>query len=218
MAKLFIYIFCVFAFPFFFATNHCSAQVVSEESFLQNRITFILRDTDEELLLRVLSRRANIPIGFYQLHGVGEEGKRKVITVDIKMGTVSSVLDTFVNEDPRYKWSYIDGVINIVPKIQETLLNTSIKTVDLSDIKLDDAEFAILSLPEVKAALADRGVSATKVAIKYGAVKEHPAFSLTMEQTTLRSILNEILRSGYGDYWTIEQYGSNFEYISLSFS
>lgn len=217
MYKLITYfVFCLSLFLLTCYNCYSQGENINAENFLENRINITFNNDDEELFLKTFARRASVPLGFYQLNG--KDGERKKISVSVKQETIRNILDKFIESDPRYKWEVVDGVINIIPKEQPSLLKVSVSKVDFVNIKLEDAEFAILELPEVRLALSELNISASKISINNDSVSNKSLFSLRLESTNIQQILNEILRNKYGYYWTVEQYGKNFEYIEVRLS
>ena len=183
---------------------------------LQRRITIVVNDIDEELFLSTISRRTKVPLGFLQIRGAsGDPGNRKK-SIAVRNGTVEQVLDRFVGEDPRYKWVMIDGVVNVLPTDDADIIKVLVSRVDLRDAAPEEAEFSILDLPDVRASLKNAGLSQTEMRTSFGAVQERSRFSLSAESVTLQEILNQVVRSNFVGYWSLQFSGPNFEYVRLS--
>ena len=77
-------------------------------------------DLTDATLLLALSRLAveyRVPVGFEQAMDSRDNLNRHI---HLQSGTLKTVLDSLVAQEPRYKWELRDGVINITPALEGT--------------------------------------------------------------------------------------------------
>jgi hypothetical protein len=181
---------------------------------LDKKVTLVLNHFDEELVLRTLAMRAKVAIGFEAICKNTGTKEARTININVKKGTVRDVLDAFIKENPRYRWELVNGIINVLPReSQDSILEIMVHNFNLSNMNVDELSLAIADLPEISAKLNKMKVSPAKVLVDTGEPKETPRFSITLQDLTLREILNELLRKGHSNYWAVERYGTNNEYI-----
>src|ERR1700704_5107363 len=68
-------------------------------------------------LLLALSKLAveyRVPIGFEHAMDSRDDPNRQI---HVQRGTLKSILDSLVAQEPRYKWELRDGVINVTPVV-----------------------------------------------------------------------------------------------------
>ncbi len=192
-----------------------SGQTVSSKP--QNRqsvVTIVLNDVEQIDVLETLSEKAKVPLGFYPLRL--KTGTRATkVSVRVVNGTISDVLNQFIKLDPRYKWKWFDGVINVFPKDLANLLETRLKNVDIRDQEFFDFGFNFVNLPEMAEDLRTIGLKPAPVVTYFGGSDQSRRVTLVLECTTFRDALNSILRSSQASFWTIDYTGREFEYIRV---
>ena len=126
--------------------------------------------------------------------------------------SLKEILDSIVKQEPLYRWDLVDGVINLVPirnrdPFFESLLNTAISNYDPGKwtIKFQLRD-AIGSTPEVKKLLESKNVELARYRdyASYPSIytpKEPP--DLRMSNTTVRGILNRIIKVSEHKSWAI---------------
>lgn len=197
----------------------------SESALLGRSIgCFEIKKANVHVALSTLSASFGIPIGVEVAKG-GNTGPE--IQLSIRNGTLRQVLNAVMEQDGRYEWRLNDGVINVMPKsdhdpLLQTLLDTRIRTFSTKE-KTDTffLRLAIVDLPEVKATLSEAGVRPRISAYTNADIAGlGTRFTLTMSDTTLRNLLNEIVRKETSEakYWVVNRFRDGGEYFILNFA
>jgi hypothetical protein len=143
------------------------------------------------------------------------------ISVNIRGGTMRDVLEAVLRQDPRYEWRVVDGVI---PKAGRDELLVSLLDTPVRDFSIAEGtgrkviQNRMVNLPEVRAKLkAGRVTPAFFVVSNLNVYPLGAKFSLTMRDTTLRGLLNRIMRNITARFWALRRDGVNGESIILNF-
>ena len=190
------------------ATSGLSRPQNADERFLSRKIELHLKDATLMHVLSTLAVIHRVPIGIE--YSLADQNEPKLL-VDSKDNSLKEILDSIVKQEPLYRWQLSDGVINFVPvrdrdPFFETLVNTSVSKYDPGrwTIKFQLRD-AIGKTPEVKKLLE----SNNKVLAKYEDYFYYPSIytkkrvDLSASNTTVRGILNQIVRMSEHKSWSI---------------
>ena len=172
-------------------------------------------DLVDTTLLGALGRLAidhRVPIGFERAVDSTVNLNRHI---HLQTGTLKTVLDSLVAQEPRYKWELRDGVINITPiaardEFLARFLETKIAqfeppTGTTDKFKLRDA---VLDLPEVRKLLATSGVTVKPYDYPYRrSIYTDDNVNSSMSNTDVRGVLNNIARRTEHKIWSLERVG-----------
>jgi hypothetical protein len=178
-------------------------------------------DLVDTTLLGALGRLAidhRVPIGFERTVDSRENFNRHVY---LQSGTLKTVLDSLITQEPRYKWELRDGVINITPitardEFLAQFLETKVAkfeppTGTTDKFKLRDG---VLALPEVRRLLESRGVTVKPYDYPYRrSIYSDDNVNLTMTNTDVRGVLNNIARRTEHKLWSLERVGPRNELL-----
>jgi hypothetical protein len=180
----------------------------SGEGLVNQRIELHMRDATLMHVLSTLSVTHRVPIGF---EGSAADQNEAKLVVESANGSLKEILDSIVQQEPLYRWEVVDGVVNFVPtrdrdSFIETLLSTPVSNYDPGKwtIKFQLRD-AIGNTPEVKQLLE----SNKKSLAKYQDYVYHPSIytkddvDLRVSNTTVRGILNRIVRISEHKSWSI---------------
>ena len=163
-----------------------------------------------------LSTTYAIPIGF---EGIPEDPENEV-TVAVLGGTVRGVLDKLIAADPRYEWRVgPEGVIDIFPKSRENSpLDATVFQYRVERVGRQQALNYLLGRPEVASALTGLGVTVRTpvTADSYQTSGSIPAFSVALEEVSMRAALNAITRASGSLFWAATLYGQSLQYLSIT--
>lgn len=172
----------------------------------------------------VLSNAAktfDVPVGF---EGAREPDAGPRVSVAIRGGTMRDVLDAVIRQDPRYEWRVVDGVINVFPKTSRDDLLASLLATPVREFSIAGGtgrkviQMRITDLPEVKAKLEAARVTPTYFAVSnLDVIPVGAKFSLTMTDTTVRGLLNRIVRDSTAKFWVLRRDGVSGEDLILNF-
>jgi hypothetical protein len=156
MKQAFVLAFILFC-PTIGARSVCGAGHGSLDSTTASLDRIINSDLSEGTVLLALSTLAvdfRVPIGFEQHMDSWDKVNRGI---HLRSGTLKSILDSLVAQEPSYKWELRDGVINVTPVVGrdqflaqflETRVARYVSPAGTTDkFKLRDA---VLDLPEVR--------------------------------------------------------------------
>lgn len=167
--------------------------------------------------------RANLEIEVERIF----TAEKHPITLDIRNGKLSEVLDRIVDQMANYRWEINDGVVNIFPirgrdKRFEELLETKIETFNLAAGKtVNDITFRILIMKEFKAWLSKNDLrfnpartgSSILLKAQYGRTLET---ELKFSELNFRELLNKITKAKKGGWILKRQSVSNDkEYVYI---
>lgn len=179
-----------------------------------------LAATDEPIdqILGGLAKDFNVPIGLEKVASAISCSSADVkISLKIEGGTVRDVLDAVVQADPRYRWEEAGGVINVLPKEEKSLvLETPVSSFQIDEATWTDTRQVIRELPEIKSKLKENGLTERSAILVTGSGDNNlPRFSFKLRNTTLRGILNEILKVKGYSFWVLSRYGDRNQYLSI---
>lgn len=182
---------------------------------------FRIEDGSVGWVLSNAARRFEVPVGF---EGARDPDAGPQVSVDIRGGTLRDVLDAVVRQDPRYEWRVVDGVINVFPKAGRDELLVSLLATPVREFSIAEGtgrkviQMRITDLPEIKAKLEAAHVTPTYFVVSNLDVNPVGAkFSLTMTDTTVRGLLNRIVRDSTAKFWVLRRDGVNGEDLILNF-
>src|SRR5215213_2560201 len=166
--------------------------------------------------LSILAVTHRIPIGFELSINAEDNINRQI---HLKSGTLKSILDSLVAQEPRYKWELRDGVINITPKVGrdpflahflDTRVGRFVPPPGTTDkFKLRDA---VLNLPEVLQLLETSAVSVRPYDYPYrGSIYSTDDVNLEISDTNVRGVLNHMAKQTEHKMWSLERVGEKKE-------
>ncbi len=174
---------------------------------LEKPVDLDLKKSSLALVLGHLSVHQDIPIGFVAR---SEEKYELLLNVKVHGAPLKEVLDLIVKQEPRYIWEIRDGVVNITPvgrtdEFFERLLTTRIKRFAPrpGSTKYEVKE-AVLDLPEVKALLNEKGITASKLMAFHRPSIYANSVDLSCSDTDLLTILNKIARESEFNFWSLD--------------
>lgn len=157
-------------------------------------------------MTRHLVDRSRLPMGFEEKPDEQRRCERPNPCVrrdySLRDLTLRRALNLLVQNDPDYKWTTSDGVINFIPS-EGSLLDIRISSFVVSDVDIfaaAEALTAAIPQPEFRQAL----LESNRRRVYYG--KYAPRLNINMVNPTLRECLNELVRQdGFTDwhvhYW-----------------
>ena len=142
---------------------------------------------------------------------------RDAFTLNLSADTVAQIMDELVSQKPKYKWKLVDGIYDIYPKEStDSVTEVKIKAFHISNENFQVVSHKLVDIPEIKEWLAKNGVKRREFQIGSGGETES-RISLNLSQTTLRSVLNQIVGKDGRTYWVVVRYGDKLEYVSIAF-
>jgi hypothetical protein len=151
--------------------------------------------------------------------------KSKDLTVQLRNGRLADVLNLVVKEKPSYVWEATRGIVRVFPKEEfrdpflETLLAARISqfTVGKATAKLNFRE-ALTRRSELKELLGSYGVRTSNEASHRRDIEPFGGdFSLNLENVSVRSILDKVIKDSRTKYWFIYRDGEHREYLIINF-
>ena len=176
------------------------------------------------LLLSKIAYLYSVPISL-EVAIDDELSKSKHLKIQIKTGTLANVLDSIVRQKRSYTWEVSEHTIRIFPKSQfrdpllAVLLDLRIAHLATSKpiVKFTFRQ-QLTQQPELKRLLESYGVTASIEAFSgYYFRPFGRDFSLDLENVSVRSILDYVIKNSETKYWFINRYGKNREYLLINF-
>jgi hypothetical protein len=215
-----VFLFCCLIAPNSY--SYLRSRGDSGDGILTKRLELHLRKESLILVLGTLSVDHRVPIGIEYSSADKNEAK---ISIDVEHATLRQVLDSIVQQEPVYRWEIVDGVINFVPTRErdpffEALLSTPVAHFDPGKWTVIFAvRDAIGDIPEVKRLLN----SQHKTVAKYSDYAMYPSIytkkdvDLKVSNTTVRGVLNRIIRDSDHKGWSIGWQAGDKNVVSLRF-
>ncbi len=138
----------------------------------------------------------------------------EVIKFEARDVTFHQLLDAIVFAEPRYRWREVNGAIEFYPAAGvRPVLDTVIKGFELKDGRFDSATEGLINLPEVQYRIGAMALTRREVAPRFP--RAGAAFSLRLEQVTLRQAMHEIAKKSEVYFWLYYQSGDQERFFSL---
>ncbi|MEM4282842.1 MAG: hypothetical protein QXN89_04190 [Candidatus Woesearchaeota archaeon] len=193
----------------------------SETELLNRKITIQVSQATFVYALAKLAGEYEIPIGLEKAATHKDERK---IDLDFKETNLKEVLDSIVKQEPAYRWELTDGVINFIPakdrhEFLAILLDTSInKYAPAEDSDRFDLRNRILELPEVRNLMTSQGIRVYMFSDEYSIFRRISGRkNLSAFNTTVRGILNKVIRESEYKTWLVELTGRDMKELLISF-
>jgi hypothetical protein len=186
-------------------------QPAKDTPLLQRTVSVGMVDVYASQVLEFLAEKYRIPAG---IEIVSSRRTKKVpdkkITIMLHQSPLETVLDTIVQADPSYRWEVNGGVVNLLPKDKDdSLVNIEVKSFQINNLSRLEAKRAIGDLPEVVSKLKSLGLEPAAISLWPGRDKrDRLRLSLSLRNTTLRDILNEIAKKT--NFWAASVFGDIF--------
>jgi hypothetical protein len=185
---------------------------------LDRSIDIELSETTLMFALDTLAIEYRIPIGWELATDSRDNINRKI---RLRRGTLKSILNSLVAQEPRYKWELSDGVINITPVVNrdeflaqflETGVARYVPPAGTTDkFKLRDA---VLDLPEVRRLLEQSAVTVQPYNYPYArSIYSTDKVEVAISNTDVRGVLNHIAKQTEHKIWSLERVGENKELL-----
>lgn len=204
-------LFVLSAVAFGLALVSSGRPALAQAGILEKRIpTYSVAGADMHIALERLANNEKLPIGF---EAITEKIDSTVRTFEINKenATVREIVTAIVASDPRYQWKEEDGVINVFPvRQQETILDVRLLEFEVSKLHRMDALNALVNHATVKAKTKHLGIIMNN-SMEYQPDYEHlRRLTFSLHNTTVRQVLNKIIKDGDGYYWLFQIYGSRY--------
>jgi hypothetical protein len=138
--------------------------------------------------------------------------------LDVKQGTpVRDAMDSFVAENPRYRWVEDTNVVNVMSTIEFPLLSTKIPSFELDTTDKTTARavlLGLLNLPQVRQRAAELNL---KFALQQGwseayyPQKSPRPIRLSLHDVSLQEAFNSVVRVYGNEIWIYEERQCNGE-------
>lgn len=188
-----------------------------KNELLEQKVSaFQVADAPASMVLQRLATKYGVPIGIEATPD--KSGATTRITVKVEDGTVQDILNAVTKADSDYNWLKTDSVINVFPKhAADPLLETAVARYEVKNVNTEQAIRNLQGSPEVRQQLDKIGVKErTLQTLTSEPLNKQQQFSITLENSTVRNILNEIMKASGSHYWIFFRYGTNNEYFSLT--
>lgn len=164
------------------------------------------------LLLSKIARQYSVPISL-EVAADDDLLNSNHLYVEVKKGKLADVLDNIVKQKPTYIWEVSDGTIRVFPKgeFRDPLLQTLLETkISYFVIPKATAKFtfrrALSEHAELKNLLVSYGVRPSNEAFsRYDVEPFGRDFSLDLKNSTVRSILDFVIKNSQTRYWFIRR-------------
>jgi hypothetical protein len=180
----------------------------SEDPLLSRKIELRLKGATLMHVLSTLAVIHRVPIGIE--YSLADQNQPKLF-LESEHDSLRQVLDSIIKQEPLYQWEVSNGVINFVP-IRErdpffkTLVHTTVLKYDPGKwtIKFQLRD-AIGNTPEVKRLLESNNKTLARYEdyLSYPSIYTQKNVDVSASNTTVREILNQIVRISEHKSWSI---------------
>jgi hypothetical protein len=211
----------VLSSPYLFAQDICSAPPTVAAALKQEHsrqcesgpcILQWIDETSVSWAFQELLLNSELPGGIAELPDFSEKSKYKFKPLTLKL---EDLLNALVYAEPKYRWSESGGVLNLAPDEDLPLLNTVIAEFNVKDATVIEIVEALKANTEFKDATRrlNFGPRIRKDDDGYGFIMgasgkpPTPAkkVSIRMQHSTVRQILNEVVRQEGLGIWSYRQ-------------
>jgi hypothetical protein len=171
-------------------------------------------DDVAQLLFRV-SEKFGVPIGI-ELSG---QQPAQNISVRVSHGTVMDLVNGIVGQASGLEWAELNGVVNVMPRERpNSVLDLKVAHFHVRDASVADVRDAVAAIPEVKAWLAQSGVSERSFVSPdpTAQINGQPRVSLDLNGVSVREIMNTIVKAPGLHVWSFVRYGKDRQYLSIA--
>ena len=186
-----------------------SAQEPAKNRATPQKLRIVSFQGDLRGLLGSLAETDGVVIGF-------ETDPQSPLLVKVEARDVNfhQLLDVIVLNHPQYRWRNVDDSIEFSPVSGGCpMLDTVISNFEVKDVNFSEATDILFNLPEVRGSLA--AMALTRNEEGYRPRTPGVAFSLRLEQVTVRRALHEIARKSGTNFWSFRQFGDKERFFSL---
>jgi hypothetical protein len=170
------------------------------------------------LALSLLGVEHRVPIGFEEAMDSDDRINRHI---HLRTGTLKSILDSLVAQEPTYKWELRDGVINITPVVgRDPLLAQFLErhvarfapSASITDkFELRDR---VLNLPEVRQFLKTNSIAVRGYDYSYSqSIYSTNTVDVVISDTDVRGVLNHIAKQTEHKMWSLKRVGDKRELL-----
>lgn len=209
-------------------TTSVSAQQDSQSQIESNLLNLRIDNLRLEaqnihLALSQLSEKTSIPIGL-EVSLKDDLSIRKQYRIRIDHGTLVDVLEAIVKQDPDYRWSIREGVVNIFPQeccrdpfLQE-ILSAGVERFSIKKglgklgfrLKLS-ADPAVKTLLDRYRVLADNQSFLSRDLTPLGR-----NYELEVRKVSVVELLNRVVRESQTKYWIMQRYGKDRQFFVVN--
>jgi len=184
---------------------------------LQQRVAIQISKNKSHQALWKLASQYGVPIGVEVPLSEKPGEAADECCSQVVDGNVEQALNAFVALNPTYRWGQTDGVINVSPQVdKEPLLDVVIRDFTVRDATAEEIVAAITHAPEVATRLAEMSLTLDRTtALPEVPQRERPKFSVELHNTSVRGILNHIIRTTTKKYWIVYRSGDNFQFVAM---
>jgi hypothetical protein len=181
-----------------------------------------LRVENETLItcLATLAVEHRVPIGFEV--AINQDDTTR-ISLHVKSEPLKNILDLICQQDPAYRWEVRDGVINVRPtqstdqflsRLLDTHVNNFAPQKGLNKFGLRNA---VADLPEVKDFLDVNDATVFRLEYPtYASVYSNGDVDLSISNSSVRGILNKIIRDSEHKLWIVKRRGEKRLTVQIS--
>ena len=179
-----------------------------QDPLLDQKVELHLRKVTFMQVLGTLAVDRRIPTG---IEYSPQDQNDEKMTLETDGSSLREILDSIVKQEPLYRWEVVDGVINFVPVSDrdpffEALLSTKVANYEPGKwtVKFELRD-AIEKTPEVKKLLDSKHVELAKYRDynSYPSIYTERDVDLRMSNTTVRGILNRIVKVSEHKRWSL---------------
>lgn len=199
-----------------FLASACFAQTCAT-SRQTRRVSLQITNRSIGDALSILATKAGVSIGFVEISTVREPSRR--VSAKLVCATLEEALAQLLGQNQDYYWEIEDTIVKVWPRDSNLTVNqiadTRIQRLELSYVRLSELGMTIFDDVGVKEKLNSLGKKASG-GVKYsGPTRDDPKIKTTIENETIRSVLNRLLSEGYATFWKLELDGPEDEFVQI---
>jgi hypothetical protein len=198
-----------------FSTLTAAAQ--DSKKALQQRVSIHISKNKSHQVLWKLASQYGVPIGVEVPIGEKQGETDDDCCSQVVDGYVEQALNAFIDLNPSYKWAQTDGVVNVSPKIgNDPLLDIVIRDFKAQEASAEQIVAAIAKAPEVAKRMAEMSLELDGTTpLPQLPQSQRATFSVELHNTSVREILNHMIRTTSKKYWIVYRSGDEFQFIAI---
>lgn len=170
--------------------------------------------------LQEISHEYKIAIGFVPLFPI-DIPTADAQRVTLKEKSLRDVLDFLMDANPKYRWRLENDVILVEPNIQQDaygFLDLSVPQFEAKNETASEIKVKIAQDSGVARYLQKEGAEIKELAFLPGGDERADKLSFVLTKTTIRHILDEVVRQGTRKFWTLGRWGDENRFIWIIIS
>jgi hypothetical protein len=180
--------------------------------------SFEVTDSSLSIVLQRVATKYHLSVAFEALPSNNQPPD--TFSLNVQESTVHVLLDSIILNNPGYKWTQSNQIIEVYPTAGKAqLMRKVLNNFRVNQTIVDEAVDMLFNSPEIQSELKNAHLLRSEI-------RSFPAddrlyknrFSLDLRQATVWEILNAIASASKSNFWSFVTYGERNQYCSVTFA